>query len=95
MQMQLLAGAASIEGARTGSSPNPQRIAADAGFIKAQKGGSSAGSGRRLSGSDVTAAASKFLSPDGSTFYPGGTSWCALRMHIPCTLLADDLQSVR
>ena len=72
------AGTASIEGARVGSSSATQRIAADAGFITTQRGkGSGLPGRRRLSSSDVSAAASKFLSPDGTVFYPGGTSWCA------------------
>ncbi len=72
------AGTASIEGARIGSSSAAtQRIAADAGFITTQQGKGSGTGRRRLSSSDVSAAASKFLSPDGTVFYPGGTSWCA------------------
>jgi len=71
------AGTASIEGARVGSGSATQRIAIDAGFITAQRGGGLGPGRRRLSSSDVSAAASKFLSPDGTVFYPGGTSWCA------------------
>ena len=73
----LYAGTASIEGARVGSGSAAQRIAADAGFITTQRG--AAAGRRRLSASDVSAAASKFLSPDGTVFYPGGTSWCVPR----------------
>ena len=68
----------SIEGARVGQRYDRHPIAADAGFIRAHNGGFSgggAGTGRRLSGADVAAAAGKFVNPDGTTFYPGGTSW--------------------
>jgi hypothetical protein len=70
----------SVEGDQVGQRYARQPIAADAGFIRAEKGGgtiASGGASRRLSGADVSAAASKFLNPDGSAFYPGGTSWCA------------------
>ena len=49
-------------------------IRSDSGFIQPRSGpGHSVSS--RLSAAKVTQLAGKFVNPDGSVLYPGGTSW--------------------
>ena len=65
--------AAKVEGERFMRKPIHQ----DAGYIRPHKGTKHTSGGRRLSSSETTAAGGLFLNPDGTVFYPGGTSWYA------------------
>jgi len=49
-----------------------QPISATGGFIRA---GTGAAPSSRMAGNQTMAAPSQFVNPDGTAFYPGGTTW--------------------
>lgn len=55
-------------------------IRANSGYISVAKG-PGRGNNNRMSAGEVRSIAGRFVSPDGTTFYPGGTSWWVPSIH--------------
>lgn len=66
--------AATVDQLRLGNLAS-RAILATSGFVRAQRGPGLGGATGKLLPAQIAAVMGTFVHPDGTIFYPGGTSW--------------------